>query len=874
MGGIRAGTAAVAAVVALSALAPSASANLESLKAACVQRDAADGDAANGVALPYVFCDDGVPDAGGTEPNPGGVRAVEVPQRYDGFVGLPPKVAPDPGSGADGDGDIALDIDVSLPDPAAHPPPPAGYPLVVFMHGCCAGDKTGNEKATIDASGEGWHYSNAWFASRGYVVLTYTARGFVNGQNQGSTGQSQLDSRRYEINDYQHLAGQLADDPFFHVDPERIVVTGGSYGGGFSWMAFTDPTWRSPGGRDMRLVAAAPKYGWTDLFYSLVPNGADTTAGGPLGTTKRTIVAGLYVSGKTGVPPGSSHTTFPSAIDTALVCLQSADPFESNPLCGSTLAETLPEFIADRSAYYQEEFFERVRAGERVPVFSAGTFTDPLFTPIEHRRMVERLKREAGGEYPVQEYYGDYQHFTQNKPEEWGDLCGDDRHVCRPDEQDVVRLGVTTRLNRFLDHYARPQANPAERRPEFDVTASLQICPANADQVVPADEPGLRFTAPSFDALAPDRLEIELTGERTTTNIARPNPHALAADPVANQVANGRRCPVATEGAGPGVAVYDSEPLERDATLIGRTRVMVPHTGSGSGIMLAARLYDLFPDGSAVMVDRGLRTGVAPEETTVFQLHGNGWRFARGHRIRIELAQDDEPFLHASNQPSSLTLRGTTLELPVREAGPSVRVAAPELARSRLVDVGIEPASGERIGIGDLELERRNSARRGFGPVRVVDGRARLSGRPGRTYRLRARAVDTRGVPGPWSEATTVVPLDDARATYVGVWSRPRVRAAYGGRLSRSTRRGAELRFRFRGRRLWIVGRRSRRGGRALVMLDGRRRVVTFRARRTDPGAVVASLRIRGRGQHRLRVVNLGSGRVEIDALGVLDRRP
>src|SRR3989442_11783949 len=91
--------------------------------------------------------------------------------------------------------------------------------------------------------------------------------------NHGSTGETQLDSRHFEINDFQYLAGLLADDPFFSVNPQRVVVTGGSYGGGFSWLAFTDPIWTSPGGKPMKLAAAAPKYGWTDLVYSLVPNG-------------------------------------------------------------------------------------------------------------------------------------------------------------------------------------------------------------------------------------------------------------------------------------------------------------------------------------------------------------------------------------------------------------------------------------------------------------------------------------------------------------------------------------------------------------------------------------------------------------------------
>ena len=33
-------------------------------------------------------------------------------------------------------------------------------------------------------------------------------------------------------------------------------------------------------------------------------------------------------------------------------------------------------------------------------------------------------------DYPIKQYFGDYQHFVQNKAKEWGDLCGADHHVC------------------------------------------------------------------------------------------------------------------------------------------------------------------------------------------------------------------------------------------------------------------------------------------------------------------------------------------------------------------------------------------------------------------------------------------------------------
>jgi hypothetical protein len=313
-------------------------------------------------------------------------------------------------------------------------------------------------------------------------------------------------------------------------------------------------------------------------------------------------------------------------------------------------------------------------------VFSAGTITDPLFPAIEHLRMSNRI-RSVAPRYPIQEYYGDYLHFVQNKAKEWGDLCGPDHHVCAFSDypggdvnatpQGLVSVGVNSRLNRFLDHYAKPPGNPKAPKPPFDVTASLQVCPQNAASPSLATEPGERFTADTFQDLATNTLRLELSGQRTTTNPA-PDIHAFQADPLIDFVLNGGRCPASSEPAGAGVAVYDSQPLERTATMIGGGIVSIDYTASTAegNFQLDSRLYDVFPNGTAVMVDRGPRRVTDPSGTVTYQLHGNAWRFEPGHRIRIEITQDDSRFVKRSNVSSTATLSGVRLSLPVREPQP------------------------------------------------------------------------------------------------------------------------------------------------------------------------------------------------------------
>lgn len=962
---------------ALLAGAAPARADLASLRADanCRTHQPVDVDGKTIPGFSYRFCDDGVPAQGGTTPNVGAVRAIEVPASYrwpdpapagvaDPTVdGLPP-AAPDPACGtsaakvpgsAPSAADpsrcvVALDVDLTLP---ATPPPPGGRPLILMMHGCCGGNKTGWESGSLtapgrfDESGERWHYNNVWFAARGYVVVTYTARGFVTAAGQGSTGQTQIDSLQYEVNDAQSLIGQIVDDPALGVDPQRIVVSGGSYGGGLAWLLFTDPVWSSPGGRPVRLAAAAPRYGWSDLVYSLLPTGGHFYDQGrlpstdgrdsgfnppgtpadrrvPAGIPIKTIIAALFASGAAG----QNHATFPQAINDAFNCTQTFWPPEQSPLCGALLDTVLPDFLRYRSAYYRNEFFARAAADPayRIPVFSAGTHTDPLFPPIEHHRMAERLRALVPG-YPIQEYFGDYQHFTQSKAREWGDICGEDRHVCRfadypggdlnaapPTRR---RTGVTTLLNAFIDHYARPPGNPEAPRPPFDVTASLQVCPKNATAEQPANEPGPTFTAPTYDALSPGTLTLSFAGAQTTTSKASPNPHAVNSDPLGNTAKNSSQCPVETGAAGPGVAVYDSPPLPATRTLLGGSIVTAKYVATGgSALQLNARLYDLFPDGTAVMVDRGparLPEGVA-SGTARFQLHGNGWRLEPGHRIRLELAQDDDPYLKSADVPSSMSITDVTLAMPVREGG-SVAAADRSAPRARMIAPALASSAGPGprftlrwrgsdigTGIASFQVQARRlsgppRARRAVTPWRNLPRlratrrtSARFRGRPGETYEFRVRARDRAGNRGRFSSARTVVPLDDSARDVArsGPWRRLRDRRAWGGGVAACAVRGCALSLRWRGGGLSLVGATGPDGGRALVTFDGRRRVVDFYSARPARRRVLAAFRARPgphpfrarSGPHRLRVVVLGTRRarsrgltVRIDALGPRLRR-
>ncbi len=216
---------------------------------------------------------------------------------------------------------VPLDVNIYLPPASEHGP----FPLVAYHHGY-GGNKNG---AGADPA----------LALSGYAVMSYSARGF--GESCGSAasraadpsgcakGWIHLDDARFEARDTQTLAGRLADLKL--VKPRRIGVTGISYGAGVSFILAalrnrielpdgTFKRWRSPHGKRMRIAAAAPQWGWSDLAASLMPNGnsldylVDNPYGSRIGVAKQyqgllyAVGAGSGYYAPVGVDPDADIT--------------------------------------------------------------------------------------------------------------------------------------------------------------------------------------------------------------------------------------------------------------------------------------------------------------------------------------------------------------------------------------------------------------------------------------------------------------------------------------------------------------------------------------------------------------------------------------
>ena len=447
----------------------------------------------------------------------------------------------------------------------------------------------------------------------------------------------------------------------------------------------------------MKLAAAAPRYGWTDLVYSLFPNGHHSQKpGGPAApstapTRPTRSASRRRASTRCCIGPGFIGTTLPALHRSrrSAAC-QRRRPVRDQPASArATINSTLPSFISDRSAYYQNDLFAEDRERPELPHPDLQRrHASPTRSSRRSRTCgCPTASRRSCPSYPIQQYFGDYEHFVQNKAKEWGDICGADHHVCtfadypggdvNATPTGLVRTGVTTRLNRFIDHYAQPAGNPSAAAAEVRRDGVAADLPAERRPPrIPANEPGPTRSRPrSFCAArALQRCARHERRRRRRPTIAAPNPHASQADPVTNVVH--QRRPLPGHDRARRARAWPSTTASRSpsgATMIGATKVTRSTTRDhdAAGVQLNARLYDVLPGRHAVMVDRGpYRVDERERHRRRIELHGNGWRFPAGHRIRIEMAQDDAQLPEA--------LRGASTDHDQRReaADPGARAAA------------------------------------------------------------------------------------------------------------------------------------------------------------------------------------------------------
>jgi fermentation-respiration switch protein FrsA (DUF1100 family) len=524
---------------------------------------------------------------------------------------------------------VPLDVDVTLPASGDGP-----FPTIVMMHGW-GGDKTSFEGSTA-ANG----YNNVTFAQQGYAVVTYSARGFGRscGRPDSRTspgcdaGWIHLGDHRYEARDTQHLLGLLVDQGV--AKPGALGATGISYGGIQSLILArlrnrirlpdgSFQPWTSPAGTPLAIRAAYPRWAGSDMAYALQPNGRfldfRTPQPGqsirPGGVMKKSYLDILYASGNaTGfyAPRGSA---FSSDITTWKELADRGEPAR-------------PDVLAVGREFTGFHSWAGL-SGPSAALLVQNGWTDDLFPATEALRVYRTFSAVPGARISLQ--------------------LGDLGHM-RGTNNAAVDQAMQAQGRAFFGAHLKGEGT---RPAHGSVLAYTQVCPATG--------PGRRFSAVNWERLHPKIVSLRRRGSQRVSSSGGNPDTAKAVDPIGAASA----CTAVAAERAKGTALLERR-LRRPFTMLGMPLVNARIRTRGRGGFLAARLWDVYR-GKQVLVSRGVyRLRDNQRGEILFQLFGNGWRFAKGHTAKLELLGNDPNFLRTSNFKFSVAVSRARVDLPGR----------------------------------------------------------------------------------------------------------------------------------------------------------------------------------------------------------------
>ncbi len=552
---------------------------------------------------------------------------------------------------------MPLDTTVVLPSAKSR-----NRPLVTLIHGF------GNSKYEyLDPTASAYTGNAFSWAKKGYVVLTYTARGLwgscgtpesrLADPSGCARGYIHLADARYEVRDAQTLIGRLVDEGL--VDRARIGVTGDSYGGGQSLMlaALRDRVmlpggrlvrWRSPGGTPLRIAAAAPVIPWSDLVTAAAPNGRVTANGitslkratSPVGVLKSTFVNGISLAARFAIGPGqpvgepfvfgrpigflAAPDDDPDADITSLINRTG----RGEPYTDPEALSIVSDIARFHSAYYIDP------GSKPPPLMLASGFTDDLFPVDEVLRYANRT-RKLYPRSPLSLYLGDFGHQ-------------------RASNDPVERAGLVRRIGSWFDHYLRK----AGKSPANGVTAYVQTCPKERPSIGP-------FRAATFAGLSRRIIKSTFPPPRTVLSAGGDPATGKALDPLAG---GGDGCIVTAPQEAPGTARYRVRNGGSPITILGAPKLSARIEVTGlkpAEAQIDARLWDVTPDGqSQRLIARGVYRPA--NGLNSWELHPAAWRVQAGHGVELELLGNDAPSYRRSNDSFQATISSLRVELPTR----------------------------------------------------------------------------------------------------------------------------------------------------------------------------------------------------------------
>ncbi|MFD4654371.1 alpha/beta fold hydrolase [Kitasatospora sp. NPDC058444] len=498
-------------------------------------------------------------------------------------------------------------------------------PAVLLAHG-------------FGGSKEGERERAEQLARQGYAVLTWSARGF--GHSGGKIG---LNAPDREVEDVRHLVDWLAQRPEVQLDTTgdpRVGITGASYGGAVSLLASA---------YDHRIDAVATRITWWNLADALFPQGVQGS--GAVDGVFKKLWAGIFFTtgsagdlGPSGEAPRESGGPKPAA-DAPVGCGRFLES-----LCGmydrvATAGHADPEAVAllERSSP------SSVAAQLKAPTLVVQGQQDSLF-PLDQGDRIAQAVAANGAPVAVDWFAGGHDGGTDTSAR------------------------VDDRVTAWFDHHLKGQGG--DTGAAFRVTRTGGVDSTGFQAVLRgagADRyPGLGGTGSRTVELA--------GGEQTLANPPGGAPPGISTLPGVGALSQ-----AASLGAGlsldfPGQnAAFDSAPLDTPLHLTGQPTVPLRVTADRPDAVLFAKLYDVGPDGKAVLPQQlaaPLRvTGADAGRTVTVALPTVDHTFPAGHRVRLVLASTDlayaspvKPATYRVAPAGALTV--PTVEELVTEAAP------------------------------------------------------------------------------------------------------------------------------------------------------------------------------------------------------------
>ena len=537
------------------------------------------------------------------------------------------------------------------------------------------------------------------FARRGFVVLTWSARGFGR-----STGQIALNSLDREVRDAQKLLDFLGTRDEVQKDSAgdpRVGVTGASYGGALSLLL---------AGVDKRVDTIVPVITYNDLAQALLPNSSSATphseatpaatSFGEDGVFKRSWAGIFFSAGMTSIDLASPTGEAPETGQTGSQQpggnsgAAGQPPTPSLGACGRFTPEVCRAYTevatTGRASQQTLELLRRsspVAVTDQIkqPTMLVQGEQDTLFG-LDQSDATARQIAAAGGKVKMVWYAGGH---------------------------DGGNPGASLRgeIADWMAFHLQGKGNDPGTGFEYTVQGAFRSSGA----------PSLRtVVAPSYPGLtggSAERKTVKLSGrEQVAVNPAGGNPAAISNLPglgsaLSRSSAISSRLSLDLPGQ---AAVFTSDALDSQLLLTGSSkaelRVARGDQTSGEAILFA-KLYDvsadgtrvlpgsavapfrvaLPPDGSAAEVSVTLPPAVRPVES--------------GHKLALVVSTTDQAFANAA-QPAAyrISLASDSLSVPV-VPGRNVTTGFPVSALW-----GIVIALLVLIGAGVIAMFRRRLA--------------------------------------------------------------------------------------------------------------------------------------------------------------------